>query len=277
MKPEVQGDEAMNQRRRWVRAGGLLLVTAACVRPAAAQDVLSDRSVLTPVSATEVPPVPTADEVPAIPAVPYEAEAVEPAMVPVLAADSGVRRSADLPCADAGCAESAEGGFSAWMQRQRAKWRDRMYGYPEEFQRPPVGMAVHGLLAQQRQQAQPARMTLYRYDFKAGSSELNDAGQARLARISRLLPVQAGRVLVEASGAGPVLDSARRESVRELLAALNTQVAAESVQTLGAPEFSLDSDSALLINANRLQQTKSRGSASGAAGASSTGSGGLVQ
>jgi hypothetical protein len=49
------------------------------------------------------------------------------------------------------------------------------------------------------------------------------------------------------------------------------------VQTLGAPEFSLDSDSALLINANRLQQTKSRGSASGAAGASSTGSGGLVQ
>ncbi|MFY8058699.1 MAG: hypothetical protein ACOVRM_13210, partial [Planctomycetaceae bacterium] len=143
----------MNQRRRWVRAGGLLLVTAACVRPAVAQDGLSERSVLTPVSATEVPPVPTPDQVSPIPAVPYDSEAAEPGVVPPLAADSGVRRAADVRCADAGCAESAEGGFSAWMQKQRAKWRDRMYGYPEEFQRPPVGMAVHGLLEQQRQQA----------------------------------------------------------------------------------------------------------------------------
>jgi hypothetical protein len=168
------------------------------------------------------------------------------------------------------------------MQKQRAKWRDRMYGYPEEFQRPPVGMAVHGLLEQQRQQAQPARMTLYRYDFKAGSSDLNDAGRARLARISRLLRGQQCPVLVEASGAGPILDTARRQAVQELLASLQSAVSAESVQTIGGAEYSLDSESALLIHANRLQQTKSRGSSSGAAGSGglSSGasqSGGLVQ
>lgn len=272
----------MNQRRRWVRAGGLLLVTAACVRPAVAQDGLSERSVLTPVSATEVPPVPAPDQVSPIPAVPYDSEAAEPGVVLPLAAGSGVRRAADVRCADAGCAESAEGGFSAWMQKQRAKWRDRMYGYPEEFQRPPVGMAVHGLLEQQRQQAQPARMTLYRYDFKAGSSDLNDAGRARLARISRLLRGQQCPVLVEASGAGPILDTARRQAVQELLASLQSAVSAESVQTIGGAEYSLDSESALLIHANRLQQTKSRGSSSGAAGSGglsggASQSGGLVQ
>jgi hypothetical protein len=52
------------------------------------------------------------------------------------------------------------------------------------------------------------------------------------------------------------------------------------VQTIGAPKFSLDSESALLIHANRLQQTKSRGGSSGISGGGSSGgaqSGGLVQ
>lgn len=269
----------MNQRRRLIRAGGLLLVSAACVQPAAAQDDLSGRAVLTPVSASAVP---LSGQEPPVPAVPYDADAAAAGATTTPAAGAVVRPCVDRPCVDGVCAEDGGSGFSAWMERQRAKWRDRMYGYPEEFQRPPAGMAVHGLLERQRQQAQPARMTLYRYDFKAGSSELNDAGQARLARISQRLRRQPGPVLVEASGAGQVLDTARRRSVQELLASLNTEVSADSVQTTGAPEFSLDSDSALLINANRLQQTKSRGGSSGGGGSLSSGggavqSGGLVQ
>ena len=136
----------------------------------------------------------------------------------------------------------------------------------------------------QRQQAQAARMTLYRYDFKACSSELNAAGQGRLARISRQLRVGHGAIFVEASGAGPMLDTARRESVTELLKSLQQEVSVDSVQTIGAPEFSLDSESALLIHANRLQQTKSRGGSSGisgggssAGGGSGAQSGGLIQ
>lgn len=272
----------MDQHKRLVRAGGLLLATAACVQPAGAQDDHAGRAVLTPVSASAVSPESAAAQEPAVPAVPYDAEAPAPVVPLQPVAGPAGRPCVDRSCGDAGCAEDGGSGLSAWMERQRAKWRDRIYGYPEEFQRPPVGMAVHGLLERQRQQAQPARMTLYRYDFKAGSSELNDAGQARLARISQQLRRQHGPVLVEASGAGQVLDTARRSSVQELLASMNTEVGADSVQTIGAPEFSLDSDSALLINANRLQQTKSRGGSSGAGGSLTSGggaaqSGGLVQ
>lgn len=266
----------MNQRSRLVRAGGLLLVTAACVQPANAQDDVTGRAVLTPVSADAVPPVPTEFQQATVPAVPYDGDAVVPGTTPLPVTGTTVRPCAEPSCADSGCAEAEGSGLSAWMERQRAKWRDRMFGYPEEFQRPPVGMAVHGLLDRQRQQAQSSRMTLYRYDFKAGSSELNTAGQARLARISRQLRLQRHPVLVEASGAGEVLDTARRNSVQELLASLQTEVSAESVQTIGAPEFSLDSDSALLINTNRLQQTKLRGG-SAAAGGSTGSSGGASQ
>jgi hypothetical protein len=78
------------------------------------------------------------------------------------------------------------------------------------------------------------------------------------------------------------LDTARRQAVQELLASLQSAVSAESVQTIGGAEYSLDSESALLIHANRLQQTKSRGSSSGAAGSGglsggASQSGGLVQ
>ena len=267
----------MKQRKRSAAAGGLLLATAMCVRPAVAQDDVSGRVILTPIAATEVPAIPVDAQVSEVPAVPYD-DGGSPAAVPAVPAVRVSQPCAAPPCAEAGCAEDGGSGISAWMQQQKAKWRDRMFGYPEEFQRPPVGMAVHGLLERQRQQAQAARMTLYRYDFKAGSSELNAAGQGRLARISRQLRVGHGAIFVEASGAGPMLDTARRESVTELLKSLQQEVSVDSVQAIGAPEFSLDSESALLIHANRLQQTKSRGGSSGiSGGGSSAGGGGGAQ
>lgn len=79
------------------------------------------------------------------------------------------------------CGGAGGGRLSGWIERKRAELRDGMTGYPEEFARPPVGMSLHGLLAQQRMQVQSSRTTMYRYDFVRGSGELNTAGRSRLA------------------------------------------------------------------------------------------------
>lgn len=178
------------------------------------------------------------------------------------------------------CAEGSGGRLSGWMERKRAELRDRVTGYPQEFLRPPLGMSTHGILAQQRMQVQASRTTLYRCDFVQGSSELNTSGWARLVRISRLLQRTPGPLLIETSEKGAALDEARRATVIEGLASLQHTLPPELVQIIGGSEHGLDSDSGLLIHQNRLQQTKSQGTGSGAAGGiSSSGqqSSGLVQ
>ncbi|MFM7058067.1 MAG: hypothetical protein ACKO2P_14205 [Planctomycetota bacterium] len=175
------------------------------------------------------------------------------------------------------CAESHNGRLSGWLERKRAEMRDKVTGYPEEFLRPPLGMAMHGVLAQQRMQVQASRTTLYRCDFVQGSSELNASGWARLVRISRLLQRTPGPLLIETSEKGAALDEARRAEVIEGLASLQHSLPPELVQLIGGSEYSLDSDSGLLIHQNRLQQTGSRGGSDGTSGGTSRQSTGLLQ
>lgn len=174
------------------------------------------------------------------------------------------------------CGGDGGGRLSGWLERKRAEFRDGVTGYPEEFVRPPVGMATHGILAQQRMQAQSSRTTLYRYDFVRGSVELNAAGRARLARMVRQLQRTPGVLSIESSEGGLELDEARRASVMAELTKLQCELPADWVRVIGGPEHSLDSESALLIQANRLQQTKTQGSGVGS-GAGSGVSGGVQQ
>jgi hypothetical protein len=160
--------------------------------------------------------------------------------------------------------------------------RDKVTGYPHEFLRPPLGMAMHGVLAQQRMQVQASRTTLYRCDFVQGSSELNTSGWSRLVRISRQLQRNPGPLLIETSEKSAALDEARKAEVIEGLASLQHPLPPELVQIIGGSEHGLDSDSGLLMNQNRLQQTRSQGSgtgggASGGTRGSSQQSTGLVQ
>lgn len=180
------------------------------------------------------------------------------------------------------CTESGGGRLSGWLGRKRAEMRDKVTGYPHEFLRPPLGMAMHGVLAQQRMQVQSSRTTLYRCDFIEGSSELNTSGWARLVRISRQLQRTPGPLLIETSAKSGALDEARKAEVIEGLASLQHPLPPELVQIIGGSEHSLDSDSGLLINQNRLQQTRSQGSGAGSGGIGGNSSGsrqstGLVQ
>jgi hypothetical protein len=60
------------------------------------------------------------------------------------------------------------------------------------------------------------------------------------------------------------------------LTKLQCELPADWVRVIGGPEHTLDSESALLIQANRLQQTKTQGSGVGS-GAGSGVSGGVQQ
>jgi hypothetical protein len=178
--------------------------------------------------------------------------------------------------------EAGGGRLSGWLDRKRAEMRDKVTGYPHEFLRPPLGMAMHGVLAQQRMQVQASRTTLYRCDFVQGSSELNTSGWSRLVRISRQLQRNPGPLLIETSEKSAALDEARKAEVIEGLASLQHPLPPELVQIIGGSEHGLDSDSGLLMNQNRLQQTRSQGSgtgggASGGTRGSSQQSTGLVQ
>ncbi len=218
-------------RRRWVRAGGLLLAAAGSLEFGIADD------------------------------------------------NSGVPIKA---VSGSHCTEAGGGRLSGWLDRKRAEMRDKVTGYPHEFLRPPLGMAMHGVLAQQRMQVQASRTTLYRCDFVQGSSELNTSGWSRLVRISRQLQRNPGPLLIETSEKSAALDEARKAEVIEGLASLQHPLPPELVQIIGGSEHGLDSDSGLLMNQNRLQQTKSQGSgtgggASGGTRGSSQQSTGLVQ
>lgn len=178
------------------------------------------------------------------------------------------------------CTESGSGRLSGWLDRKRAEMRDKVTGYPHEFLRPPLGMAMHGVLAQQRMQVQASRTTLYRCDFVQASSELNTSGWSRLVRISRQLQRSPGPLLIETSETSAALDEARKAEVIEGLASLQSPLPPELVQIIGGSEHGLDSDSGLLIHQNRLQQTRGQGSSGGASGGSLSSaqpSGGLVQ
>jgi hypothetical protein len=175
------------------------------------------------------------------------------------------------------------GRLSDWLRRKRADLQANVTGYSVEFERPPLGMSMHGILSQQRLQAQSARTTLYDYDFVRGSGELNRAGRARLVRISGQLQRLPGVLLIEGSEGGVVLDEARRAAVLAELALMQHEMPAEWVQVIGGAEQLLDSESAELMHVNRLQQTRTQGSGvgAGAAGGGVTGgssqSSGLLQ
>ena len=161
--------------------------------------------------------------------------------------------------------EATTSAFQRWRQKKKAIRQDSMTGYPEEFQRPPVGMMLQGLMEQQRQSGRVARMILHDYDFAPGSTALNARGHARLVRICEWLPGTPGQVLIEASSEGDSLDEARRLSVFHAMEGLSCSLPLSAIQTT-TQSPGLDSDSGRLIYENRLQQTRSKGVGAGGGG-----------
>jgi hypothetical protein len=162
--------------------------------------------------------------------------------------------------------------FQQWREQHRAKWRDKMWGYPSEFQRPPLGAAVQSYREQQKLNGRLARMALYEYDFIPGTAEIKPRGREHLARISEWLPQTPGEIASEPTREGVELDEARRQAVYQELATLPCGVALINIRTARRRHPGLDPDSGLIMFQNRLQQTQSRG-ISGSAGDASINTG----
>lgn len=149
-------------------------------------------------------------------------------------------------------------------ERCRAKY----WGYPEEFQSPPLSARVTAFQVAQIAQGQAARMMLYEYDFLPSSDQLNARGKRRLAKIAVWLPMNGFPVVVEPALASPELGELRRQRVWYELAAAPCPIPSERV-ILGYPRFrSMDAAEALLLERNRLGLTLSRGASSDGGGSS---------
>lgn len=201
--------------------------------------------------------------VPAVPPTPPPTDSTVNEAPPAAAFPQIAMAPPHLPSADNCVATESGSAFQQWKQRQKALWQDRMFGYPEEFHRPPAGMALQSLAEQQRQSGRAARMILCEYDFVTGSAQLKPRGFARLARICEWSSNTPGGVLIESSVSGPEMDEARRETVFNALGHMSCQLPFSSIQTASPRPPALDSDSAALIYENQLQQTRSKGGGTG--------------
>lgn len=176
------------------------------------------------------------------------------------------------PCADGVCRRSFWESFKAFMQ-----WSH--WGYPEEFQRTPIGTSFRANRQVQICNGQAAGLVLYRYDFCDESGEegpgLNAHGQKRLylmlaqCRLGGCQPL-----IIEPTPDNPLLDAARRDCVIKLLEGARVS----SAVVIGDPLTKGPSGvEARLLDVNYLRQVAGGGGAGGGgAGGGGMGGGGAT-
>lgn len=108
------------------------------------------------------------------------------------------------------------------------------WGYPGEFEEPPLGRSVYAHMNRQVVKGEAARMVLYHYDFVQGigegdlRTELNARGSRQLRKIARMMQYNAAPLVIEPSSQ-PELDQERRAAVIEDLARLGADASSERV------------------------------------------------
>lgn len=176
------------------------------------------------------------------------------------------------------------GLFGRIRQRIRDDWacykarqQATHWGYPEEFERPPVGSALRWNLEAQMANGRPSRMTLFHYDFLPDSDQLNARGRRELVRISTCLPAGTCPILIEPTPGYADLDEARRQTVWRELAGGAFPIPIDRV-IAGRPQVRpLDDADSQNIEQNRMTLSRSRGvgltggGGGGAAGSSLSG------
>ncbi|MCY2986396.1 MAG: hypothetical protein NTY19_00770 [Planctomycetota bacterium] len=169
------------------------------------------------------------------------------------------------PCADGVTRRSFWEGFKSHMQ-----WSH--WGYPEEFQKVPIGTSFRANRQVQIANGQAAGLVLYRYDFcdETGleGPGLNAHGQKRLYLMLVQCRLGGGHPLViERTPDNPQLDLARRNFVLKVL----NDARVSSAVVVGEPlAKGMPGAEALLLGTSVLGQTVgSAGSGGGASGGGS--------
>lgn len=143
-------------------------------------------------------------------------------------------------------------------RRCKRHLQELFLGYPEEFERPPLGAMMYAVNRQAVRNAEEASLALRAYDFEPGTDRLNRRGRDKLAEISAKLPVTFGPVIVERSR-DDAIDDARRSTVLSALKAGSFPIPPERV-VVGAPASpGLRGPEAELIYDTLLQNTSMAG------------------
>lgn len=146
------------------------------------------------------------------------------------------------------------------LARRRCKrhLQEVFLGFPEEFERPPLGAMLHDVNVAQVRKGEAAALTLRAYDFTAGSASLNTRGTDRLAAIASRLPVTFAPVIIERSG-DMALDAKRREMVLDALADGAFPIPNQRVVIGPSPSHGLRGDEAVILHQGLLFRTETFG------------------
>jgi hypothetical protein len=146
------------------------------------------------------------------------------------------------------------------IARRRCKrhLQEVFLGYPEEFERPPLGAMVHAANAVAVGNAEAAALTLRPFDFKSGTARLNRRGKDKLREIEARLPISFAPVIVERSE-DDALDQSRRSAVFTALGDGPFPIPAERVVVGPSISRGVSGDEGLIIHGTELRRTELTG------------------
>ena len=159
-----------------------------------------------------------------------------------------------------------------------ARWRCKRHlqeaflGFPEEFERPPLGTLMHAANAAQVGNGEAAAMVLRQFDFEPGKAQPNLRGRDHLDRIAAMLPASFHPVVIERSGK-PELDEARKKAIVALLNSGPFPVPPERVIVRSDLTRGLRGDEAIVIHEGMLLRAAQGGPPVGVGATSSSSAG----
>jgi hypothetical protein len=192
---------------------------------------------------------------------------VPPSAAETLPAPNAVPRAA-ATVAGASCdttGGSAAPAPSVW-QRFKEKMRSCIWGYPDQFESPPLGYMVSLQGRTQVANAEIARMTLYRYDFEEHGTRLTARGKYQLQKIVGLLPLNFAPLVIEETPGDGALDLARRTAVLNELGSQPFPIPPERVVVARPIAVGLPGEQALAVYGNLIRDVRNQGIPSGAGG-----------
>jgi hypothetical protein len=217
-------------RRVWCKAAGLLLAATAA-GPVLAQGGTGTKPLPDDRTPRVLPPGKPAD-VEILP-VPKAVEDPAPQVRPAPAAAPAVLTAAQ-GCGPGCGAKGAAYPSQRWLNEKHASCQAHFWGYPAEFEAPPLGATIHAHFRTMVANGEAAAMVLYHCDFLDGSNALNLHGRDQLTRIACMAAGNAAPIIIERTPDAPGLAEARRAAVLNILALNNVPVPPERV-LIGPP------------------------------------------
>jgi hypothetical protein len=165
--------------------------------------------------AESAPPsdLPPSEEIPVQPRLLPSSDALHPQGIPASPEAASPPMTTSLP---------SDGSSAQLRSNFRDRWhycmQSHLWGFPSQFQRPPLGYFVYQHGQTEVANGAATFMTLYHYDFVDGSDILNVHGRDQLAKIALLLPQTFFPIVIERTPEAPFLAESRRVAILNELA-----------------------------------------------------------